>query len=49
MTQAIRIASGEAPNVVLTGNLGDLRTVRATLGKPAVRASIVCSLASQGT
>lgn len=46
MTQAIRIASGEAPNVVLTGDLGDLRTVRATLGKPAVRPSIVCSLAS---
>jgi len=46
ITQAIRIASGEAPNVVLTGDLGDLRTVRATLGKPAVRAGIVCSLAS---
>jgi len=45
MTQAIRIGSGEAPCVVLTGNLGDLRTVRATMGKPAARINFACSLA----
>ncbi len=45
MTQAIRIASGESPHLALTGSLGDLRTVRATMGQPAARINFACSLA----
>ena len=48
MTQAIRIASGESPHLVLTGILGDLRSLRATLGKRVARPTFAYSLASSG-
>jgi hypothetical protein len=40
ITQAIRIASGKAHHSALTGDVGDLRTVRATGGLPSARPSI---------
>lgn len=40
ITQAIRIASGKAHHSALTGDVGDLRTVRATIGQPPRRPSI---------
>ena len=40
ITQATRIASGKAHHSALTGDVGDLRTVRATIGQPPKRPSI---------
>lgn len=40
VTQAIRIASGEGHHSSSTGNIGDLRSVRATVGRPAERVNL---------
>lgn len=40
VTQAIRIASGEAHHVGITGDVGDLRTARAALGQPPKRLTV---------
>ncbi len=46
ITQAIRIASGRAHHSALTGDVGDLRTVRAATGQPPKRPSIDRALAA---
>jgi len=40
ITQAIRIASGEAYHVGMTGDTGDLNGLRAVLGQPAARVTV---------
>jgi hypothetical protein len=45
ITQAIRIASGQAHYSALTGDLGDLRSVKAALGQPPKRSIIATTLA----
>ena len=40
VTQAIRIASREAHHIGLTGDVGDLRTVRGALGQPPKRINV---------
>ncbi len=37
VTQAIRIASGYAHHSAITGDIGDLRSIRASLGPKATR------------
>jgi hypothetical protein len=46
ITQAIRISSGKAHHPALTGDIGDLRTIRATPGQPPARPSIAGALAA---
>ena len=46
MTQAIRIASGEAYHVALTGDAGDLKSVRAALGQRSERLTVANVLAA---
>lgn len=46
VTQAIRIASGEARHTGLTGDVCDLRNVRAALGHPPKRINIANALAA---
>jgi len=40
ITQAIRIASGEAYHVAMTGDTGDLKTLRTVLGRPPQRVTV---------
>lgn len=40
ITQAVRLASGQAHHLVVTGEVGDLRNVRAALGMAAERPSL---------
>jgi hypothetical protein len=46
VTQAIRIASRESHHVGITGDVGDLRTVRAALGQPPKRITVTNMLAA---
>jgi hypothetical protein len=46
ITQAIRIASGKAHHSALTGDVGDLRTIRATPARPPDRPIIAGDLAA---
>jgi hypothetical protein len=46
VTQAIRIGSGKAHHSALTGDSGDLRSIRATPAKPPERPSIASALAA---
>jgi len=46
ITQAIRIASGKAHHSALTGDVGDLRTIRATPAQPPDRPIIASDLAA---
>jgi hypothetical protein len=47
ISQAMRIASGEAHHLVLTGDTGDLRTVRGSLGEPPQRLIVGNALAPE--
>ena len=45
ITQAIRIASGKAHHSAVTGDVGDLRTIRATPAQPSGHPVIASALA----
>jgi hypothetical protein len=46
VTQAVRIASGQAHHLGITGDVGDLRTTRAVLGRIPKRITVPNTLAA---